>query len=369
MGHTFNGPFFGCAVGGNNNSNEIFNAGRDDQLEAIVGIGRELRVIKDDNLEEKIRKWLSPPDSSKNRNEADEKRQVDTCSWFLEGWRFREWEANPGFLWVRGKGSGKSVLCSSIINKLSEKNWPFGTAYFFFDGRDSQRDLQLYDKLIRSLIWQFSHQHGGIPTELADLYKRIGDHHQPSLDQLQNVLLNILDGFLDAYIVIDALDECTSTDIEKTLDWVNELVSDTLRKAKNLHMIVTSRPEPDIKKVFEALNSHSIDIGKATANPDIVKYLKRRIELKFKECDETIRREIESGLRKRADGSFRWVALQLAELEKCLSEAEIMQQMKDLPKGLDDIYERMLKGIEWTSVRKTGQFLRKVNDIEIHGTC
>ncbi|KDR66355.1 hypothetical protein GALMADRAFT_16610, partial [Galerina marginata CBS 339.88] len=52
---------------------------------------------------EKIRKWLSPPDSSKTRNEADEKRQVDTCSWFLEGERFRDWQARPGFLWVQGK--------------------------------------------------------------------------------------------------------------------------------------------------------------------------------------------------------------------------------------------------------------------------
>ncbi|KDR66367.1 hypothetical protein GALMADRAFT_147954, partial [Galerina marginata CBS 339.88] len=342
-GHTFIGPFVGCAVGGNNNSNEIFNAGRDDQLEAI---GRELKIIKDDKLEEKIRKWLSPPDTSRNRNEADEIRQINTCSWFLEGERFRHWEAKPGFFWVHGKaGSGKSVLCSSIINELSKKNGPFGTAYFFFDGRDSQRDLQRHDKLVRSLIWQFSHQHGGIPTELADLYKRIGDHHQPSASQLQEVLLNILDSFPHAYIVIDALDECTSTDIEKTLDWVNQLVSNTPQKVKNLHMVVTSRPEPDINKVFEALDSHSIDIGKATANQDIAKYLEHRIELKFRGYDKNTRREIESGLREGADGSFRWLALQLAELENCSSEDEITQQMKDLPEGLDEIYERMLKAI------------------------
>ncbi|KDR66356.1 hypothetical protein GALMADRAFT_81038, partial [Galerina marginata CBS 339.88] len=143
--------------------------------------------------------------------------------------------------------------------------------------------------------------------------------------------------------VIDALDECASTDIEKTLDWVNELVSDTPRKVQNLHMLVTSQPKPDIKRVFEALDSHSIDVGEA--NEDIVKYLKRRIELKFEEYDENIRTEIESGLRKHADGSFRWVALQLAELENCSSEDEITQQMKDLPEDLDDIYERMLKAI------------------------
>ncbi|KDR67891.1 hypothetical protein GALMADRAFT_146882 [Galerina marginata CBS 339.88] len=325
MGHTFIGPFIGCTVGGNNNSNEILNASCDHQLQAI---GRELRVIKDNKLEEKIRKWLSPPDSSKTCNEADEKRQVDTCSWFLEGGRFRDWEARPGFLWVQGKpGTGKTILCSAIINKLSEKNGLFGIAYFFFDRRDSQRDLQLHDKLMRSLIWQFSHQLDGIPTELANLYECTGDHHQPLVSQLQKVLLNILGGFPHVYIVIDALDECNSSNIERTLGWVKELVSDTPRKVKNLHMLVTSRPESDIEKVFEALDSHSIDVGEATSNQDIVK-------------------EIESVLTERADGSFRWVALQLAELGKCLSEDEIMRQMKDLPKGLDGIYRRMLKAID-----------------------
>ena len=117
------------------------------------------------------------------------------------------------------------LLSSSIIDKLSQENPPFGIAYFFFDGRDLQTDLQLHNGLIRSLISQFSHQRGGTPTELADLYKRCGDHHQPSVHQLQNTLRDILDGFLRAYIIIDALDECT--DREKTLIWVNTLLSDT----------------------------------------------------------------------------------------------------------------------------------------------
>src|SRR5258705_8110793 len=43
---------------------------------------------------------------------------------------------------------------------------------------------------------------------------------------------------------------------------------------------------------------------------------------------------------------FRWVALQLAELQRCLSEDQIMQQLEDLPEGLDDIYKRILKAID-----------------------
>jgi len=40
---------------------------------------------------------------------------------------------------------------------------------------------------------------------------------------------------------------------------------------------------------------------------------------------------------------FRWVALQLSELENCSNFKEIMVQLKDLPVGLDNTYNRILK--------------------------
>ena len=130
---------------------------------------------------------------------------------------------------------------SWIFDELPEATERQGIAYFFFDGRDSQNELQLHNKLIRTLISQLSdRRHGGITedSELAKLYNRCGEFQQPSDEQLQNVLRDILDKFLHAYIMIDALDECTEH--EKTLNWVNELVSDIDCKAVNLHIVVTS---------------------------------------------------------------------------------------------------------------------------------
>ncbi|KAG6904884.1 hypothetical protein DXG01_006459, partial [Tephrocybe rancida] len=268
--------------------------------------------------------------------------------------------------------TGQKTLGSFGLRE--RKNPPFGIAYFFFDGRDSQNALQLHENLIRSLISQFSHQRGGIPTELADLYKRCGDYQQPLVNQLQDVLRNILNGFLHAYIVIDALDECANR--EETLLWVNKVVSNTDWAADNLHIMVTSRPERDIEEVLGSFDPSAIDIGNVTANHDIIKYLKHQVELKLKRYNKNIREEIMSSLRGHAGGSyvspgqadhcvivadivprFRWVALQLAELENCLSEYEIMEQMKNLPKGLDDIYKRMLKSIDGKYRADTMTFL------------
>ena len=139
-----------------------------------------------------------------------------------------------------------------------------------------------------------------------DLYKRCGEVRQPSDEQLQNVLCDILSKFSQAYIMIDALDECT--DREKTLNWVNKLISDTNRKAANLHIVVTSRPERDIHDIFVALDPHPIDVGEANKE-DIVEYLKLQMESKFTKYDENTRAKIMSELEEHAEGSYVYLVL------------------------------------------------------------
>ena len=141
---------------------------------------------------------------------------------------------------------------------------------------------------------------------MADLYKHCGEVQQPSDEQLQNVLRDILDGFSQVYIIIDALDECI--DREKTLNWVDKLVSDTSRKASNLHIVVASRPERDIYEIFTALDPHSIDVGEAITN-DIAEYLNLQMESKFTKYDEDTRAKIMSELEMHAEGSYVYLIL------------------------------------------------------------
>ena len=55
---------------------------------------------------------------------------------------------------------------------------------------------------------------------------------------------------------------------------------------------------------------------------------------------------------------FRWVALQLVELEKCLSRYEIDKQLAELPEGLDETYNRILKSIDKKYHADTRMFLQ-----------
>ncbi|KIJ94633.1 hypothetical protein K443DRAFT_641295, partial [Laccaria amethystina LaAM-08-1] len=311
-------------------------------------------IIRSIRPADKIREWLRRPESSRNQNEAREKRQKDTCSWFLEGERFLEWQKKPGFLWVKGKvGCGKSILCSSIIDKLPEPTPSLlGIAYFFFDGRDGQQ--QLHNKLMRSLTYQLTGScHGGIPIKLKELHEKC-EGREPSNEELQLILRYILDGFSAAYIVIDALDECT--DRQKTLEWVEELVIQNV--GKRLHIVVTSRPEQDIEKVFRKLDQLSVDVGGATANQDIMRYLEEQMRKQFQKYDKKIRDKIKDDLSARAEGSFIWVASQVGELVKCSSEYEINKRLGGVPEGLDEIYNRILTKIDKNHLADVRTFLQ-----------
>ena len=55
---------------------------------------------------------------------------------------------------------------------------------------------------------------------------------------------------------------------------------------------------------------------------------------------------------------FRWLVLQLTELEKCSSRYEIETQLAELPEGLDEIYNRILKNIDKKHRADTRTFLQ-----------
>jgi len=97
---------------------------KDDQLGTIDF--SLLIICNDPNiLAEKICKWLSAPDSSGNYNAACEQRQEDTCAWLHDDEHFIEWQKNPGFLWIKGKGKPSNQPCFFLpdVKPLYSRVW------------------------------------------------------------------------------------------------------------------------------------------------------------------------------------------------------------------------------------------------------
>ncbi|KAH9995629.1 hypothetical protein BJV74DRAFT_987076, partial [Russula compacta] len=115
-------------------------------LVTMQQITNEINKIKREQLQRDIRGWLSPPDPSTNYNIAWEACHGGSTSWFTQSSGFEEWREKRSLLWIHGKpGSGKSILCSSIIQELNEK-CDSGLAlmsYYYFDFKDiAKQDIR-----------------------------------------------------------------------------------------------------------------------------------------------------------------------------------------------------------------------------------
>src|SRR5713226_8967902 len=71
-----------------------------------------------DELREKVRKWLSPPDPSINHNTAREACHDGTATWFLEGITYNEWKATGSLLWTHGNRTAFPRVSSHLADDL-----------------------------------------------------------------------------------------------------------------------------------------------------------------------------------------------------------------------------------------------------------
>jgi hypothetical protein len=175
-------------------------------------------------------------------------------------------------------------------------------AYFFFDGRDGQKESQTVGSLIRSLIRQFSTPYGGVPAVLTKLYHSCHNGSaQPSVESLHATLLLILEAFNDVFIILDALDECSER--KDLLNWIKDMTS--WRKGK-LHLLATSRPEEDISKHLRLLDPNHVYIKHGLVTRDIERYIDNILdgEDSFERWGDEIKANIKNKLLDSAEGMF-----------------------------------------------------------------
>ena len=144
-----------------------------------------------------------------------------------------------------------------------------------------------------------------MPKVLVNLYAHCGNGHwEPTLDDLQNTLLRILDGFSSTFIILDALDECA--DREKLLNWIQTDILENLKKDMNLglHLIVTSCPEQEVEDKFKCY--HYIDLAEESENHDLVAYLDYQLQndSDLQKWNFETQEQIKLKLMKQADGLY-----------------------------------------------------------------
>ncbi|KAH9055793.1 ankyrin repeat-containing domain protein [Lactarius deliciosus] len=310
---------------------------------------------------ERFRGWLIPPDPSTNHTNACSTQHDCTAAWVFDDDIFKDWESSQSgsLLWIHGKaGSGKSILCSAIVQHLITLRdaGSASVAYFYFDFRDV--DKKNCRNLVSSLLMQLSSRSKPCLDVLSRVYSTYNDgKEQPSertlVKCLKDMLIALSAAQLPTYIILDALDECPNTSgIPTPRGHVLGLVTDLVDlRLPNLHICITSRPEIDISTALKPLTSGHFSLhDQAGQKKDIFEYVSSVVQSdpQMKRWREDDRKLVIDTLSEKADGMFRWVFCQLEMLRHCLAPS-LRRQLNELPRSLDETYERVLKEIESTN--------------------
>ncbi|KAN0128638.1 hypothetical protein V8E53_013557 [Lactarius tabidus] len=334
----------------------VMNDGKETK-HVVQQLANSMDDAKWDQVRECLRTWVPSPDPSTNHSIACGIQHDGSAQWFFRGRIFSEWKSTGSLLWIYGKpGSGKSILCSAIIQDIRtlSKAGLGSIAYFYFDFRDL--DKQNRRNLLPSLLVQLSAQ----SSLRCDIFHRLYlEHEKGTQNPTETALMQCLRDMLSIpdqppiYIILDALDECpNSCGIPSSRAQVLSLVKQLMDlRLPHLHICVTSRPEFDIRATLGRLALHSVSLhDESGQKEDIVDYVKSVV---YSDSDETMmkrwreedKKMVVETLSEKADGMFRWVFCQLETLQQCLPQS-LRRTLNELPESLDGTYERVMMEIK-----------------------
>ncbi|KAI0296786.1 hypothetical protein B0F90DRAFT_1819812 [Multifurca ochricompacta] len=345
-------------------------------MKALMNDGKastdDIKYALGDQLVKDVRVWLSPANPSESHKMARKVHHPGTGAWFIQGHTFAEWKRTGSLLWIHGKpGSGKSVLCSTIIQEITTMREAglASMAYFYFDFRD--RAKQDFSGLLSSLLVQLCKQSDLCFDILSHLYStHEGGSVQPSDDALLDCLKDML-GLLGQgpiYIILDGLDESpkssgTPSKREIILELVEWLVN---LRGSNLRICVSSCAETDIRGVLQPLASQIVSLHDEMGHiEDINDYINFFVnsDAKMGKWRNEDKDFVVNKLSEESGGMygvtflcasrdlfkywyrFRWVFCQLDQLRRCLPEG-IRGTFNEFPETLKEAYERILQDID-----------------------
>ncbi len=301
------------------------------------------RVINEANRHRKIVEWLAPPAREASYYVEDfrsslKDRHPGTCEWILKKSEFQQWYHSQGadptarILWVSAiAGAGKTVLSAFIINHCQESSTTGSVLYFFFKNTDDEKNSNL--SMTRSLLHQLYVSRGteDLKDDLLALKDDSGKDRFLSDERAWEMFLKHIKKAPGLIIVLDALDECRSYDIDKLLDRICQLAE--------IRVFVTSRREDIIYKKLKIYSC--INIQQEDVDADITCFANAKVE-KITRLSSFLRRRIIDTLSSGHGGMFLWVFLMIKELKSLATVKEVEERLSAIPQGLKGLHRAII---------------------------
>jgi len=205
-------------------------------------------------------------------------------------------------------------------------------------------------KLLGSILRQLCHllPKPEIEISLEKIYDRHSESRAPDGKEIKDSIMAILGQFAQTVLVVDGLDECDKLEGDHFQDFCGFVHSLTWPRTDDsiVRVIVFSRPDyGTIKDTFAGCSRIQIDAG--ASKEDIRQFITEKLSahgLHVKKNPELLL-EVEDRLLSYADGMFLWVDLVVNSLRGVRKARDISGKVRDLPRDLDDAYEKSMRKI------------------------
>lgn len=246
--------------------------------DSIAEVKVLLERVRTHQISSDLRDWLKAPDATVNHNAACAKKHSGTGMWLVKSPKFSRWLTDQSsILWLNGfAGSGKSVLCSTVIQfalRHRGSDARVGIAFFYFTFSDNSKQHE--SDMLRALLLQLSGQLQDGEADLTRLHRSYNDSIPPPQALIES-LRRVIQRFHHVYIALDGLDE-------SPLDGPREGVLETLNsirtwRIQGLHLFLTSRNEPDIRDSLNLSIEQQVIMQNAGINQDIADSISARLD-------------------------------------------------------------------------------------------
>ncbi|KAK0751649.1 WD40-repeat-containing domain protein [Schizothecium vesticola] len=312
---------------------------------------------------------VTDPRVDKTRIEQTKGGLLDGAySWILSHQSFRQWRDNEDsrLLWIKGDpGKGKTMLLCGLIKELEPATKVRGAksktllSYFFCQAPDPR--INNAQAVLRGLLYLLVEQQPALLSYVQGTFEDTEESPSKGVNDwaaLCTVLASVLrdHGHGEVYLIIDALDECVN-DRDKLLKFVLQEV-----KLPRVKWIISSRnniTESRRLDVSQSILSLELQENADSISNAISAYITERTsQIESLQDDPPLQQYVRQVLHRKAEGTFLWVALVVQELEN-VDSWKVRKMVDDVPKGLDDLYARMIDQISGLQ-QETSEFCRHV---------
>lgn len=303
---------------------------------------------------------ITDPSYDKKRIESTKGGLLEqSYRWILDNPDFQQWrdDEERRLLWIRGDpGKGKTMLLCGIANELRRMSASSGSISYFFCQATDQR-INNANAVLWGLMFMLVDQQPALMHHIRSKYDAsgrdlfLGGNSWFALSEIFSDMLKD-PALTNAYLLIDALDECVSNR-EALLD----LIVQNLSTSSRVKWILSSRNWPEIERQLaesEGLEriSLSLEVNADLVSRAVDAYIEHEIlKLHVIRYHPALKDQMQQQMQQKANGTFLWVALvvkdlrdrQDAEYEDPLS---ILNILIETPGDLASLYSFMVDRID-----------------------